>query len=133
MEHNNRGRYGIGYCFNLEYLIIVIYIPFIIYLAWDNADRIKDGRKIHHWLNGSMHLLGAFVGTLFEGWQIGLSLLLVVRIAFNTALNAFRHLPIDYVSPKPKSLVDKVEKWLFGNNGWIPLIIYLTALILLLL
>lgn len=114
------GRSG----FNLEYLILVAYIPFIIWLAWDNSKRIKQGKIIHHWLNGSLHILTAITALCFEGWQIAVAVLLVARIVFNTALNIFRGLPIDYVSQKPKSVVDKVEKKLFGNNGWLPLIIY---------
>lgn len=113
----------------MEHLILAIYIPFCIWLAYDNAQRIKDDKPIKHWLNGLLHILTAIVATFFEGWLIGLSVLLAVRIVFNTALNAFRGLPIDYVSPKPKSLVDKIEKRLFGNNGWIPLIIYSILLI----
>ena len=129
MEYHIFCCYGCWNYSNLEHLILVIYIPFCIWLAWDNADRIKEGKNINHFLNGSVHILTAIVATFFEGWQIGLSVLLVVRIAFNTALNLFRGLSIDYVSPKPKSVVDKVEKWLFGNNGWIPLIIYTILLI----
>ena len=108
----------------MEYLILVAYIPFIIWLAWDNSKRIKQGKIIHHWLNGLLHILAAFTALYFEGWEIAASVLLSVRIVFNTALNLFRGLPIDYVSQKPKSVVDKVEKKLFGNNGWLPLIIY---------
>jgi len=105
-------------------VILAIYIPFCIWLAYNNAQRIKDDKPIKHWLNGLLHILTAILATFFEGWLIGLSVLLSVRIAFNTALNLFRGLPIDYVSQKPKSVMDKVEKLIFGNNGWIPLIIY---------
>lgn len=105
-------------------MILVFYIPFVIWLAWDNSDRIKQDKPIKHWLNGLLHILAAFTAFYFEGWQIAAAVLLSVRIVFNTALNLFRGLSIDYVSPKPKSVVDKVEKKLFGNNGWLPLIIY---------
>ena len=105
----------------------LLYIPFCIAFAWLNAILIKKGKRIYHALNGMLHLSVAIVIGYFTHWQYGLATLCITRLFFDVSLNLFRGLPIDYVSPKPKSIVDIAEKKIFGNDGFTPKVIYLVA------
>lgn len=105
------------------------YLLFCVWLAYDNSDRIADGRKIHHALNGSLHLAAAGIMYYIKGWQDAISLLLLVRVVFDSSLNLFRGLSLGYVSPKPKSWVDKIEAAVFNKNGLLPKLIYLIIVI----
>lgn len=105
------------------------YLAFCVWLAYDNADRIADGRKIHHALNGALHLTAAGVIWWLNGLSDAVTLLLLIRIVFDTALNLFRGLSFDYVSKKPVSRIDRLEKAVFGSNKVLANIIYLIAVI----
>lgn len=113
----------------IKIIYFIIYFSFCLMLAEDNATRIEKGKRIKHFWNGFYHLLWASFAYLLFGFKAGVSVLLIGRLAFDTALNIFRDLPIDYVSPDPKSIVDKVEKYLFKSDGYTPKIIYLALLI----
>ncbi len=99
--------------------------------AWLNyyLIEVKD-YKIKHFWNGLIHIAMAIAGVYFWGWQIGVSILFVARLVFDTALNLFRKKGIDYVSPRPASIVDKIEKKIFGQDGITPKILYLAIIIL---
>jgi hypothetical protein len=112
-------------------ILIIPYIVFTIWLAQDNADRILYGKKIHHWLNGMIHIAAATGLYFISGWKDAVSLLLLIRVTFDTALNLFRGLGIGYVSPKPKSVVDRFEKWVFRGDGITPKILYLLLVVVL--
>jgi len=99
-------------------------------LAWDNYNRIKNNLKIHHWLNGGIHLVVAFILGYFFKWIYSLMILLTARIFFDSALNYFRGLSLFYVTPTPKSFQDKIEQKVFGKNGKLPLLIYAISLTL---
>ena len=103
----------------------LLYIPFCVAFAWLNAVLIKKGYRIYHALNGLLHLTVAFLIGYFTRWEYGVATLFITLLVFDTALNLFRGLPIDYVSPKPKSIVDRLEKWVFGNDGITPKILYI--------
>jgi len=47
------------------------------------------------------------------------------RVAFDWMLNIFRKLPLDYVSKSPKAITDRIEKWIFGDDGFLPKAIYI--------
>lgn len=113
----------------LKLLYLIAYGFFCVFLAEDNAKRIEKGQRIKHFWNGLIHVSSAVLGGYFFGWKLGLSVLIVARLVFDTALNLLRGLPLDYVSPKPKSIVDKVEKYLFKLDAFTPKIIYLALLI----
>ncbi len=106
----------------------LLYIPFCILFAWLNAILIKNGKRIYHALNGLLHLGVAVAIGYFTKWQYGLATLFIARLVFDTALNLFRGLPIDYVSSNPKSIVDKIEKKIFGKDGFTPKIIYIVII-----
>lgn len=101
------------------------YCVFCVVLAAANADMIGDGKKINHFWNGLWHFIAATLGTIFWGWMVGVIILCEARVVFDSSLNLMRGLPIDYVSIKPASIVDKVEKRIFGMNGILPKLMYL--------
>lgn len=105
------------------------YLVFVIWLAINNADRIELGKRIYHGLNGALHLAAAAGAWFVFGWEVAVALLLLVRATFDTALNLARGKAVDYVSQKPKSIVDKIERAVFGNNGILPKLIYVAAAI----
>ncbi len=109
----------------------LLYIPFCVVFAYINAVLIKKGKKIYHALNGLLHLTVAFLIGYFTHWQYGLATLFITRLVFDTALNLWRGLPIDYVSSNPKSIVDQIEKKIFGNDGFLPKVIYMVCIVIL--
>jgi hypothetical protein len=111
---------------------LLLYAIACIGLAAFNADLIRDGKRIYHFWNGAIHLTAAILIGYFTNWQYGLAVLFIARLFFDVSLNLMRGLSIDYVSPKPKSIVDRVEKWVFKNNGIIPKILYAFIIVILL-
>jgi hypothetical protein len=108
---------------------LIIYTLFCILFAWFNSIQIAKGLRIWHGLNGAIHLTTAIYFGLAVHPAMGLSILLIARLFFDVSLNLFRGLPIDYVPQEPKSIVDKIEIFLFEDNGWLPKIIYSLLLI----
>lgn len=113
-------------------MIALLYIPFCVFFAWLNARWIAKGKKILHGINGSIHLFAAIIIGYSTKWQYGLAVLFITRLFFDVALNLFRGLPVDYVSPNPKSIVDKIEKQIFKKDGITPKLIYLLIIVILL-
>ena len=108
--------------------LVILYQIAVIYLAYKNAEMIYNDEPINHTNNALLHLLAAAI-VLPSGLVNSISLLLLTRIVFDFALNFFRGYSLGYVSPRPASKIDKIEKKLFGNNGYLPKAIYLAALI----
>ena len=104
----------------------ILYIIFCIILSKINSDLIKDGKKIYHWLNGLIHLTAAFIFGWLYWWPGVIIILCNSRVFFDALLNVFRGLPLDYVPLKPTALTDKIEKKIFGMNGILPKVIYLS-------
>lgn len=113
------------------YIIEIIYSLVCVLLAWRDKEKINKGLRIYHAIGGATHITAAVLTSIFFGWWTGFMILLIARIVFNTALNLFRGLPVDYVSTKPLAITDRIEKSIFGNDGIFPLVIYLVALIVL--
>jgi hypothetical protein len=111
--------------------IEIIYGLWCVLFAYINAQWIKDGKRIQHGWNGALHLLIAGIAFVLFGWAAGLILLLNTRVIFDTTLNYFRGLPLGYVSLKPKSIIDKLEKFVFGTDGITPKIIYVVISVVL--
>ena len=103
----------------------LLYVVFCIILSNINAHLIKDGKKIYHWLNGLIHLVAAFIFGWLYWWPGVIIILCNSRLFFDTLLNIFRGLPIDYVPLKASAITDKIEKKIFGMNGILPKVIYL--------
>lgn len=111
---------------------LLLYAIACIGLAAYNNDLIRDGKRIYHAINGAIHLTAAILIGYFTNWQHGLAVLFIARLFFDVSLNIMRGLAIDYVSPKPKSIVDRIEKWAFRNNGIVPKILYAFIIVILL-
>ena len=108
---------------------VFVYQIFVVWLAYDNAKRIGLDKKIHHWLNGTLHILAAVI-VFKEGWNVSLALLFTTKAVFDTMLNFFRMIPnpLNYLSPEVKKIpnlwmalmkgkfVDYIEYKIFGNN-----------------
>jgi len=114
-------------------IYLIAYAVFCIAFAWLNSYLIKKNKRIYHGINGAIHLLAAAAGWYFLGWTIGVAVLFVARLFFDVSLNLFRGKAIDYVSPSPKSIVDKIEKKIFRIDGISPKILYLFIIIVLIL
>lgn len=117
----------------------IILIVFCIFFAYANYRAIRIDTRIRHAINGVF--AGSFI--IFFAWEYynlhGLlySLkyvlihLLLARAIFDTFLSLFRFhklgiVPaINYVSLDPGSIIDKIEKKIFGYNGILPKVIYL--------
>jgi hypothetical protein len=105
-------------------IALIIYIAVCIFLAWDNAQLIKKGRRIYHALNGLIHLTGWALIVSFQGWEYLFILPFVARLAFDMSLALFRGLDPGYVADKPKSIADKLEKFIFGEDGITPKLLW---------
>lgn len=99
-------------------ILILLYQCLAGFLAWWNYILIKNGRKVHHTVNGVLHIAAALTIGYYTKWNYGVSCLLFTRVVFDTVLNIFRHKGVGYVSPAPLSKVDQVEKkivlWIAG-------------------
>lgn len=111
-------------------------IPEIAYAIWcvffaflNRIEIVTLDEKILHWFNGLLHFTAALFFAIAVSIPTGLSMLLIGRLFFDTALNLFRGLPISYVPLEPKSIVDKIEIFVFDGHGLLPKIVYLLILI----
>lgn len=93
-------------------IFTILYQAFVIWLAYKNAEwsNPTESYKIKHWLNGLCHLTAAGLIGWFFGWQYSVSLLLFTRVVFDASMNLFRHYGLGYISPRPESVLDKLEK-----------------------
>jgi hypothetical protein len=110
----------------------IAYLLVCVLFAYMNYIQISvHNERVRHGYNGLMHVVTCLYFLLFVSWEMALIMLCIARLFFDVALNLFRKLPFDYVSPEPKSIVDKVEIFVFDGNGRIPKVAY--ALIILML
>jgi hypothetical protein len=86
---------------------------------------MTNGLRVRHGINGFAHIAALYVMYDNFGWLPAIALFFAIRPIFDVALNLFRGLPVDYVTPKPKSIIDKLEQKAFGKNGLAPKAIYL--------
>lgn len=122
----------------------LFYIPFAIAFAWLNWYWIVKKRKSpKHFWNGLLHCVAAGIAFWLAGWKAGVAVLFIARLVFDTALNLFRSLPVDYVSPEVRGytglrmaiqkgkVIDYIE-WKLFKNALVPKIIYAGVIIALL-
>lgn len=106
---------------------ILGYGAFCIGFAALNAYWIRKDKRILHGLNGLAHaLIIGFCGYTID-WFIVIPMLFQGRLMFDVALNLFRGKEFDYVPENPKSIIDKIEKKVFGEDGVFPKVIYLNV------
>lgn len=110
----------------------ILYILFCLGLAKYNAYRIKvKNLVIDHPANGIIHLLcWSLIFSLRQDYILLVTLPFAGRVFFDSALDRFRGLSLDYVSADPESWIDKAEKFVFRDNGILPKIIYVFFLLL---
>lgn len=102
-----------------------------IFHAKYDSWRISKGLSINHILNGLGYLVCVGISCLLSK-----SILIVIPILFNRlvffniSLSLFRKLKWDYISPSPKSIIDKIGKWIFKNNGKVMYIVYILLFII---
>ena len=98
--------------------IAVITIANITFAQID-ATRISKGKRIKHGINGLIYasLLG-IVYLLSHSFLLVNVCLWLRLVVFNISLNLFRKLPVFYISPDPKSIIDKavkpLGKWVYA-------------------
>ena len=100
-----------------------------VWMAGRDAQLLHNKKTVDHLTNALIHICVASVIGIFYEWYHFFGILLMARIVFDTSLNVFRHFNPFYVSPSPSSFVDKVEKKIFGSNGWLPKLIYFIILL----
>jgi hypothetical protein len=99
---------------------------FLNYLTIERWDE-----RVRHGFNGMCHVITCVYFGLEVHWMMGTAMFFTARISFDTALNLMRGKKIGYVSVNPKSIIDKLEKWVFGYNGVLPKVLYLIIAIVL--
>ena len=102
----------------------ILYAGICILFAWFNKEWIAKDKRIKHGWNGLLHLLFAGVGFWLFDWTAIFIILCNGRVVFDMALNRFRGLEFDYVTKSPKSIIDKIERKIFGDDGASPKIVY---------
>lgn len=107
-------------------LTLVIFFLINVALAQYDAGRIKKGGWIYHGINWAVYIaMIAVPWYFFRDWWLVAALLFERLLVFNIALSLYRKLPFDYVSPNPKSIIDRMAKAVFGNNGKLMYAVYL--------
>jgi hypothetical protein len=108
-----------------------VYAVLCVGFALLNAKVIKDDHPVYHGVNfWCFHVPCAILMDMkLDNHWIFLAAPLIGRVAFDWPLNLFRGEPVDYVPENPKSLLDRMEKSVFGMDGCTPKIIYLLLLI----
>ena len=114
----------------MTFVVQIVYAALCVYFAKYNAVEIKSDRRIYHGINGAIHLAVVSYTYFKMGGFQAFSMLLVARLFFDIPLNLFRGIPLDYVPDNPKSIVDRIEKFVFGEDGVTPKLIYLDLLLI---
>lgn len=99
-------------------------------MARRDAQAIKQGIKIKHAINGTIHLITGILVATFYGWPHGIAWLAECALVFDVSLALFRNLSPFYVTMTPKAWKDKIEQRIFGKNGVLPKVVYLIIFIL---
>lgn len=97
----------------------IIYVIWCVFWAYANYRGIVFANVwVLHGVNGLLH------GSIWYGmvliskdWQILAVAPFIGKLFFDVALSMLRELPLIYIPVKPKSILDRIEKRLFFNNG----------------
>lgn len=115
------------------FVAVVIYALFCVGLAYYDAVRIKQDKRIYHGLNGAAHLVIIMACGIWIHPLLAVAMLFEGRLVFDISLNLFRGLPFDYVPLYPQSLVDRMEQKVFDEDGLFPKVVYANLFIIFLL
>jgi hypothetical protein len=91
-----------------EWVLMGIFTFINLFLARIDADKIEDGKRICHGLNGAIYgilICSTFVIT--HSYLTVLALALLRIPVFNTGLNIMRGLPPTYISKFTTSIIDR--------------------------
>lgn len=104
---------------NIKLILSAIFIVINIVLAYIDSNRIKQGKRIYHGINGLLYG-GLTACTYFLTYSIpSVFALLFLRIpVFNSALNLFRGLPINYTSKTTTSIIDRLTYGIIERVGY---------------
>ncbi len=104
----------------MEKLILTgVFFVINIILAYIDSRRIKQEKRIYHGVNGAIYLALTVIGYIFVPSLSVIPAMLVLRIpVFNSSLNLFRGLPIDYTSKTTTSIVDRVTYGVIERAGY---------------
>jgi len=91
-----------------EWVLMGLFSFINIFLARIDANKIEDGKRICHGLNGAIYgLLICSTFFITHSYLSVLGLALIRIPVFNTSLNVMRGLPATYISKYTTSLIDK--------------------------
>lgn len=104
----------------MEKLILsLVFVIINIILAYIDARRIKQGKRIYHGVNGAVYGVLTLIGYLFVRDIFVIPAMLVLRIpVFNSSLNLFRGLPITYISKTTTSIIDRLTYGIIEKVGY---------------
>lgn len=104
---------------SVKLTLTAVFIVINIILAYIDARRIKQGKHIYHGVNGAVYGGLVLVSYLFTHNILSMFAMLVLRIpVFNTSLNLFRGLPIDYTSKTTTSIIDRLTYGTIERVGY---------------
>ncbi len=114
-------------------LTLILFTIANIILAAIDAHKIVDLKStIKHGINAAVYIaMIAIPFFVFHNYFLIGAILFNRLLVFNIALSLFRKLSWDYISPDPASIVDRVAKSVFGNNGKLMYEVYAGIFILL--
>ena len=90
-------------------IFLLLSILYNLVNSWNDSERIKTNQRIYHGINGVFYFLFVLIAYFFSrsfGLVIGLALFRIP--VFNLSLNRFRGLPLNYLSSKTTSKIDKL-------------------------
>ena len=117
-------------------IILTSFILINFYLAKKDAEKIKQGKKILHGINGLVYaVLTGVVYLLTHSWLVCLGVLILRVPIFNTALNYYRGLDLEYISSSTTSIIDRITNFIPRKIGYwtYQLILFAAAMVLILL
>ena len=120
-----------AYFRGMIFLAEIALIAVNILMAWWHAKLIERGKPIRHGYWGFVYLI--FSGGLSIGlgsWVLMVASLFIRKVFFDLSLNLFREKPFFYVSANPKSIIDRVHNYLFGDNSEIYMSVYFLTIVI---
>jgi hypothetical protein len=99
--------------------LFVLFVLINMVLAFIDANKIKQGKKIYHGINGAIYaglLIIAFIIT--HSWLTILGLALLRIPVFNTSLNYFRGKELTYLSSSTTSIIDQLTNSIPKTIGY---------------
>ena len=103
----------------LRLFLFVLFAALNIGLAYIDAHKIKQNKPINHGVNALLYLIPLIIVSLFiQSWTVPVGLLVIRIPVFNTSLNYFRGLSLDYLSVSTTSVIDRITNWLPRAIGY---------------